>query len=1166
MKYRLVLSFLICLFCFPAFSQTASKRCKWIKLTTTPFVLDTLTIVPGSITMAGAGAANFSFDYNPATDQFTLLPVNKPINKPDSLVTDSLAQVIHAVDSVLVCYRVLPLNLANTRYKRKLSRADSLFMREPFYTETLATKKEEIFSTPGLNKTGTVTRGISVGNRQNVFVNSALNLQLEGKLSDEINITAAITDQNIPFQPEGNTQQLQQFDRVYLTLQHRLWNITGGDVVLRNKQTHFLKFYKNVQGGVLEVNRGKTPGEGSSTTVAASVAKGKFASIAVPALEGVQGPYRLTGPTGEKFIIIIANSERVYLDGQLMTRGFDFDYIIDYNQAEITFTARHLITKFSRIRVDFEYSDRNYNRSIYHASHYQDIKKLRLNFNIYNEADNPNNLLGLNLNNQEKLLLQSIGDSLNQAFTSGAVASPYNRELILYRQTSELVNGVPTPVYIYSQDSSLSQYYTVQFTDVGPGQGDYIQQSTSINGRIFSYVAPVNGVRQGRYVPLRIIPAPVKRQMATLGGSYQVDKQTSVFFETAASEYDINRFSTKDREDDKGKAMRLGYTMEDKSVPVLGAYKLRSSFNYEYTDTNFQPIDRYRDIDFNRDWSLPINLNSRQSDNILNFAVGANKDVNNLIGYRFSHRHRNQELDGVQHFVHFNQQVRGVALKSDFFILNATARQGKSDWYRGNVDVNYPVHKLVPGYLYRFDKNRVNSIRRPDSLITSAMYFDEHTVYVRSQDTAATKYSLSYTYRQDRLPGERRLTPWENSQNYRGTLQTRLGQSQDINVIATYRQVSNRDSLNQSAILGTVNWFGDFLDRHLRSELSYSVGTGREPKRQYEFVVVAPGQGTHFLLEGSDPKNLNNYFEAQVPDARYRTHIKIFLPTDEYLVAYTNLFTYRLNSTLPRNWRGKGGLKDLASRFSAVTYININKKTTDADVWRRFNPFTLDIEDNLLISSSNAYRNTIFYNRSDPTFGLEYTFQKNQQKILLTNGTDVRNIGSSAVIGRYNLSQVLSSRVSINQFSRQSQSNYLTTKNFLILGYEAAPELSFQPNNSLRFTGTYRFTTKHNALNKETTEEAVFHELATETRISQVSKRTVSGNLSFIKVAYTGNENSAIGYEMLNALRPGNNVTWNFILQQRLSSGLNISVNYEGRKPNNIPVIHTGRMQVAVLF
>ncbi|QKG53487.1 hypothetical protein [Hymenobacter sp. BRD67] len=90
-----------------------------------------------------------------------------------------------------------------------------------------------------------------------MFVNSALNLQLEGQLTENIHLTAAISDQNVPFQPEGNTQTLQQFDKIYITLTGPQWNLTAGDVVLRNKPDYFLRYYKNIQGAAIEANLGR---------------------------------------------------------------------------------------------------------------------------------------------------------------------------------------------------------------------------------------------------------------------------------------------------------------------------------------------------------------------------------------------------------------------------------------------------------------------------------------------------------------------------------------------------------------------------------------------------------------------------------------------------------------------------------------------------------------------------------------------------------------------------------------------------------------------------------------------------------------------------------------------------------------------------------------------
>src|SRR5690606_21766759 len=97
--------------------------------------------------------------------------------------------------------------------------------------------REEIFSHNQLNHSGNLTRGISFGNTQNVFVNSSLNLQMDGKLAEDLNIRASITDQNVPFQPEGNTQQLQDFDNVLLELYNDKMSLTAGDVVLQQRQS-----------------------------------------------------------------------------------------------------------------------------------------------------------------------------------------------------------------------------------------------------------------------------------------------------------------------------------------------------------------------------------------------------------------------------------------------------------------------------------------------------------------------------------------------------------------------------------------------------------------------------------------------------------------------------------------------------------------------------------------------------------------------------------------------------------------------------------------------------------------------------------------------------------------------------------------------------------------
>ncbi|MCC9166134.1 hypothetical protein [Pontibacter harenae] len=1164
MKSRGLIVVIFFLVSIPLLAQPTldNRRCKWLHVSSEPIVLDSLTIATSSVTFIGPRQQEFAFDYNYNTLEFKLTK----FPAPDSVVIDTLGTKVPLRDSVLVCYRVLPLNLTKPAFKHDITKLDVSNPNREGYLQDVGTK-EEIFSTPGLNKTGSISRGISFGNTQNVFVNSALNLQLDGKLTDDISITAAITDQNIPFQPEGNTQQLQEFDKVYITLKHKLWQLTAGDVVLRNKPSYFLQYYKNVQGAAFETTFGSSPERVGVTSVAASVSKGKFASEVVKAQEGVLGPYRLRGPNNERFIIVLANSERVFLDGRLLERGFDYDYTIDYNQAEITFTTRHVITKNTRIKVDFEYTDQNYSRSIYSASHHQQLGKINVYANYYNESDNPNNLLNLDLRDEEKRLLASIGDSLNMAVTPGADSVQFDPTQVLYAKIDTLFNNgqESATIYVYSNDPSAA-FYNVRFTEVGANKGDYVVSNTTVNGRVYRWVASVNGVPQGNYLPVRVLPTPRNKQLVTMGANYEVQKGIQVFIEAAASENDLNRFSKLDAADDQGKGLRVGYLVENQELSILDNYRLNSMLNYEYTDQNFVPIDRYRPIEFDRDWSLPTTT-AKADDHILNFSVGAAKDAFNLFNYRISRRLRDNQVNGVQHYLDVVQKVGKLELRNSFFMLNSEQDERQSDWYRGDIAVKYKAGKLAPGYIYRFDKNKITSLET-EAVLGSAMYFDEHQVFVESGDSSRTTFRIDYSHRTDLHPTtEGTLGNKEVGQTYNGILQAQLGLENDLAVQLTYRKLTLATAQDEETVQSRIDWNAAFLDGSFRSELTYAAGTGRELKRVFIFRETLPGQGTHYLREGGNPSDLNDYLEAQTVDQR--RYIKIFLPTDEYVNAYTNTFTYRLNSSTPRKWRTQNNWKGMASKFSMLTFVNIDKKTTDENLANRFNPFSQDYEDEELLSLTKTLRNTLYFNRSNPNYGLEYTLQQNEQKSLLANGTETRVLNSHTLIGRLNLNEVLSSRLVVGQNNRGSRSNFLESKNFKIVSQELTPELAYQPNTQLRFTGTYQYALRKNVLviaEDDTQEKAAFQELGIEAKLSQVSKRTIAGNIRYVNIYFEGEENSYVGYEILNALRPGNNVTWSLNVQQRLSNGLNISLNYDGRKANAVGAVHTGRTQVSVLF
>jgi hypothetical protein len=71
---------------------------------------------------------------------------------------------------------------------------------------------------------------------------------------------------------------------------------------------------------------------------------------------------------------------------------------------------------------------------------------------------------------------------------------------------------------------------------------------------------------------------------------------------------------------------------------------------------------------------------------------------------------------------------------------------------------------------------------------------------------------------------------------------------------------------------------------------------------------------------------------------------------------------------------------------------------------------------------------------------------------------------------------------------------------------------------------------------------------------------------NYIFNGFEGQENSPAGYEMLQALRPGNNATLNLSLQRTFLKNILLSLNYSGRFSNVGNAIHTGNIQVKAFF
>lgn len=1132
------------LYSFNGFSQ--SLKCE-VYRTAKIIRLDTIPVEGSSISIE----PHLTFSFSPEKNAITIHDDNAP-------------------DSLRICYRAISSKFFDPIFNRDIKTYSTGGVRTlQDQVSVKRTEEDALFSFGQVESYGAITRGVTFGNRQNVFVNSSLNLQMDGALSDNLKVSAVITDQNIPYQPEGNTQQIRDFDNVFIKLYNDDFEIIAGDIVLQNPidNSYFMKYYKNVQGLALKYNYTLNDVWKARSMVTGSLAKGQFSSAVIEPIEGVQGPYKLRGPNGERFIIVLANSERVYLDGQPLERGFDRDYVIDYNLGEITFSSKVVITRFSRIRVDYEYADQFYTRSNITATQEITNGRAALYFNYYREKDNPSSTLGFDLDEGDLNALRQSGDNNGLALINGADSVGFVEHGVPYEKIDIVdTDGNPAAIYQYSTDKNTA-IFRVSFSEVGLGAGDYQLTSSTANGRIYEWISPVNGQSQGNFAPVRVIPTPNQKQMIVAGARLKITSHEEVFQELAISSNDQNLYSIIDDGDNSGYAWRGGVSSADRTISFLPAYKWNSALTFETNHRNFKAIDRFRSVDFDRDWSYNVFSDSvNRQDQILNLSTEWIKDTRNAVRYDFSYRNRNKVIKGTQHLLIASQKAGPFVLRTENFLLNNEPSGFQSRWWRSSQMIKLDQWFLQPGYEFTMDQN-TTSLADPDSVINTLMHFTAHDFFIETPDTSQTRLRLDFIKRRDKLPVSGELLPYTEAEEVKLGMSTSLFETQQIGMQINFRKVKELtgEKNTEQNLLGRVDWTGSFIKSLVRSNLTYSTANTRELKREYIFLNVATGEGTHtWRDENADGvQDINEFYEAINVDEK--NYIKLFTPTDEYIKAFQTTYIHTMDAQFPSNWRLRNGVLGTLAKISFNTSLKYNYKTTDSNPASRLNPFQVDLYNPEILFARNLTRLTLFYNRNAPGFGFDVARTDQTGKSLLSNGFELsekKDWFSSVrvLIGR---GFTIRARSGIGQTSNLS--DVLNSRNFTLLRNTIGSELIWQPVNSFRvITGAER--RGKTADDAELPGNSEILEYKVEITWISAGKGNLNATFNWINIDFEGTQNTFLGYELLEALQPGSNQRWRVNWQQSLGKGLQLSLQYTGRKSSENRAVHTGTAQVTAFF
>jgi len=987
----------------------------------------------------------------------------------------------------------------------------------------------------GLETQGNLIRGITVGNNQDAVLNSALDLKIEGKLSSKIKLSAHLNDTNIPIQENGYSQELKDLDRVYIEMTAANWNLTAGDMMLRDTTDYYLNFNKKIQGVSVDINTAHW-----NFLSAAGLVKGLYSYQEFQGKEGNQGPYKLQGKNGELYIFIIQNSERVYINGILQKKGENADYLIDYNTGEIVFTPTNPISADSRIYIEYQYSDQNYTRLITKNTLKYNDNKITTSFSFYKESDLKNQSITLQLSEQQKEELRELNSSTNVLWSEYAIQTTFNPNKILYRKVPQ---GTVV-IFEYSVDPT-EILYDVGFTYFGTNQGDYKVLEYLAVGKKMIFV----GENQGDYRALVPITTPNSLQIYSLNTDYHPNNNTAISTELAMSNHQYNLFSQNKTNSVPALKMRWEETLFNKK------WKGNLVNQLDYLHQDFKTPEKLYTIDFSRDWNL-TKVSGNQSLFSTQFNMENEKYGKMYLQYEklsFVGSYRGNRWTGGSaiDWKHWQWEHQSSYLHS-FDNLNESRFSKnfdkitfkKNKWWT-SIDTKLEQNKIWNSTPHTLNTNSFKTLNYNATFgvgDTTNVYTKLGIQIINSDSIKSNKLNLFYKSK----------SAWQQTQLIRNE-NAQLG---------IYSYVRKSDFINKGVTTtysNQINYNQNLWNKVFQFQTEYQNGSGQIAQQDFNYIETEPGQGYYTWIDYNENgiKELDEFeiakFQDQAKYLRFSLPNITFLPTQESKISQMLAFN-------PAELKGGKKIYNFLSHFRNQTQIMAQNAKPRTNKFY-LNPF--DLRNNAL-HHHLSLQNQLYYNQGKDYFTTGYLFNKSNRKLLQNDEVIYQNLSLHQLIFQHLIEEqweigfegTISKNVSTNDI-------YLN-KNFTIHTIGSKPNLSYFFNKTHWIKATYLSEAKENIINKN--EKLNTQKLIVNYQYNGKNDTQLMMDAQWIQNDFSGEENSAIGYQMLEGLSKGKNATWTVLWTKKLNDFLYLNLSYNGRVNETSPVIHNGSVQMRAQF
>jgi hypothetical protein len=1072
-------------------------------------------------------------------------------------------------------------------FEKEYSNFDILIERDTITGDTIeiATQRTDfigsLFEGTELEKSGSLFRGITVGTNRDLSLNSGFRLQLSGNLSKDIEIIAALTDESTPIQPEGNTQRLQELDKVFIEARSSNIVTTIGDINIDFNKTEFARFQRKIQGakGFGEFNFG-------NLLLSGAVSRGKFNTNSFNGQDGVQGPYRLIGRDNETNILVLAGSERVFLDGVSMTRGEQADYIIDYGIGEVTFTNKRIITSNSRIIVDFEYSDRKYSRTLLAGNNRLNFLNNNLNFEFtyINEFDNPDKTIDFTLTEEDKRILENAGDDKFKAIKSGVTLMGVDTNGIglgAYVKADTVINSSQITFYRY-QPGTPNSLYNVTFSFVGQGHGSYRQQ-TFLQ---YNFAGPGNG----NYDTIIFLPIPTAYQIADVKMSYSSSPLREFYadVEAAYSFLDANKFSPLNNEDNGGVAFNGVLGLSKSAFNFLGMKINHFDLTLKQKVVNklFNSLERFNAVEFNRQYNITdsLKLTENLTEAAMNFYPVSSFSLSGNFGMlkrgdRFTATRTNASLLFSEDSLRLPTALYKIEIiNSDDKIINRNGnwikhfgRAGYRKFF-GSQSFSDPNIEFTMTFEAEDRQNYVSTLNG-DSLIDLSTRFYEYRPRISFNNIFDFNIYSEFNYRNEDRPFTGLMLDEANSYTqiyglqYNGlrwfspVIELSI---RDKEYTETFRNLGFED--NRTVLVNSLMRI-DPLNGGVLTDLLYNVSSEKTPKIERVFILVRQGEGNYIYLGDLNNNGIQDENEFELTIYNDGNYIRINRPTDELFPTVDLKSSARINFRPARifNIAGTDFLSDLVKNTSVESFYRVEEKSKDPDTdnlyFLRFNTFQNDTN---TLTGTELFQQDINFFEFNPAYSLKLRFIQLKSFNQFAGGNERGFSIQKLARLKVGLTNDLTTQVEYLNNTDRGIGPLTSVRNRNINSDGFTTDFSYRPTehiesglqvNFTKAIDSYPFVPTNADINQQ-----ILRFIYSFTMLGRVRLEIERNEIELNKT------NFIFPFELTNGRSAGKSLLWRAFLDYSISKNIQATVTYDGRSEEDKRVIHTGRAEVKAFF